>query len=205
MDGRRASMEEDGHTPSQRNKQAGQGGDEDQSTSPVERPEPPQPLVLMFDLERTERKWYGNKGEDAEGDIDPENPMPVALCQRTPDHRTGSAADSPLQGDDSEPLPSLAEGHHVLMKFELVSALRGVMEHKNTEIRSFISHFIKQRRVAEEFEQCLFRDISSFEKLSRLMQIARYVYWVKSPALAHSLCSGPIAIRLPAQYEKGAC
>ena len=67
----------------------------------------------MFDLERTKRKWYGNKGEDAEGDVDPEDPMPVALCQRTPDHRTGSPADSPLQGDDSEPLPSLAEGHHV--------------------------------------------------------------------------------------------
>ena len=94
---------------------------------------------------------------------------------------------------------------YVLMKFELVSALRGVIEHKNTEIRSFISHFIKQRRVAEEFEQCLFQDISSFEKLSRLMQIARYVYWVKSPALAHSLCSGPIAIRLLVQYEKGVC
>ena len=73
-------------------------------------------------------------------------------------------------------LQELAAVLYVLMKFELVSALRGVMEQQNAEIRSFISHFIKQRRVAEEFEQCLFQDISSFEKLSRLMQIARYVH-----------------------------
>lgn len=98
-------------TPSQRNENAGQRRNEHENAHPVEGNQLTRPPLVAF--VRAEGNRDGNEGEDAEGDVDPKYPAPVALSHEAPDYRTCSAPDGPLQSYESEPLTTLAERDQV--------------------------------------------------------------------------------------------